>query len=74
MSDPEVTVSYAIPSLCLMTILKELAKAKQTNHQLRKIVQITQPKQSATPQQAVVKRVITCKVISTNAPVSKKTV
>ena len=47
-----VTVSYVVPQSSLVTILKELAKVKQINWQLKKNAQMV-PKQSTALQPAV---------------------
>ena len=70
-----ITASYVVSQSSLVTIPKELAKAKQTNCQLRKNAHIPQPKQSAAPQPIVTKPIVTQKaVLITTHPVSKTTV
>ena len=44
-----VAASCALLQSSLVTILKELAKAKQTNQKLKKTMQMTQPKLDVTP-------------------------
>ena len=45
-----VIAFFAVPHSSLVTILKELAKAEQLNHQLSKNVIVTQLKQNPAPQ------------------------
>ena len=61
-----VAASYAVSQSSLVTILKIL-KRPNTNCQLRKNVQVTQPKQHAAPQPVVTKLVITTKVVPTKS-------
>ena len=50
-----VTASYAVPQSSLVTMLKELAKARQMNRQLRKGVYQTLSKQGPAPQPTATK-------------------
>ena len=45
------TAFYAVPQSGVVTILKELAKAKKTNQQLRKSTQPPSPKPTPPPAQ-----------------------
>ena len=70
-----VMASYAVPSVVLVTILKELAKAKQMNQQLRKSIQQTPSKQTPLMQPEVTRLSTTLKVVTTkSSTISKKTV
>ena len=44
-----VTASYTVPQSSLVTILKELAKAKETNQQLKRNMQLNQENEVGTP-------------------------
>ena len=54
-----VTASYGIPQSSLITICEDLAKVKQTNHQLRRNTKLIPPKPSYVSQLAVTKPVTT---------------
>ena len=71
-----VTTPYFVPQSPLVTIIKELAKAKQTNQQFKKYVQMTQAKQAVPPAMVILtKLIILPKTAPTKTyPVGKKTV
>ena len=65
-----VTASCAVPQSSLVTILKELAIAKQTNWQLRKNIQQMLPKQTPFVQSAITNPNKTLKAVTTNTSAS----
>ena len=70
-----VTASYAVPQSSLVTICKELAKAKQMNQQPRKSIKQITPKQSPSVQLPVTKLTTTLKAVTIKAfAIGKKTV
>ena len=69
-----VTASYATPQFSILIILKEHAKTKQTNSQLRKIAQQTPSMQSPTTQPTATKPTITQKVVKKTSTNVKKIV
>ena len=70
----KVTASYAVPQSSLMTILKELAKAKQTHCQQRKNPLLTHQKQGAALQPVVAKPGMPKMVPPKTHPSGKKTI